>query len=351
MHGFNNILLTQQFVADYYSPLDVKIYTFERYGCDKPMPFSVRETINYATAIADIVKREKIDCILGISYTGTFYASASRDIFRFHAPVIGNFLGNISAYFKSEKRRPKLLERMLLWYLLRRPYVVVVSSEGVKDDLITNFGVAGERILRIYNGVDIKDICHKAAEMANIGGKYDGKIIATACRLNAQKDFQTLLRAFKLVRENMEAKLLIIGDGEMKQEIIKLAHDLDVDADIIITGFQRNPFKFMKKADVFVLSSFFEGFSNVIVEAMALGIPVVSTDCPSGPSEIIQHGVNGFLVPVQDYCAMTNAIMSILRERELRDVLSLRGRERAENFTAEKMVENFRLLISNVCCK
>jgi glycosyltransferase involved in cell wall biosynthesis len=177
---------------------------------------------------------------------------------------------------------------------------------------------------------------------------FKGKTIVTSCRLNAQKDFSTLLKAFREIRKTMESRLIIVGDGELREEIIRLAETLGLSEDVVITGFKRNPFRFLRSADVFVLSSFFEGFGNVIVEAMALGIPVVATDCPSGPAEIIQNGANGFLVPVMDYHRMAEAILKILTDEAVRQEFSLKGIERAEVFQMSDMVERYRRLITNL---
>ena len=116
---------------------------------------------------------------------------------------------------------------------------------------------------------------------------------------------------------------------------------MSLDEDILLIGFQKNPFKYISKAEVFVLSSFVEGFGNVIIEAMALGIPVISTDCPSGPGEIIDHGVNGFLVPVGDYRSIAEYILEILHNGGLRDRISQAGLKRAEDFSARKMAQNY----------
>ncbi len=350
MRGPESILLTNRTVAGYFSIPGLKVYLFEEYGCrGEPMPVSLENARNYARAIKDVVKKEKTSCIVGIMHTGSFYASLARDIFRLRVPLIGTIEGNVSAFFKKEKRNPTFFERSLLWYLLRRPSLLTVPSEGVKDDLVKNFGIPGRSIAVIHNGIDITGVRKMAAEEAAIADGYQGKTIATACRLNAQKDFLTLLRAFREVRTEIESRLVIIGDGELREEIIRYAQDLGIDKHVVITGFQKNPFGFFRAADVFVLSSFFEGFGNVIVEAMALGVPVVATDCPSGPGEIIRHGVNGFLVPVQDHHAMAGAIRQLLEDAELRNEFKARGIERAECFRSKDMIESFRSLISRVC--
>jgi glycosyltransferase involved in cell wall biosynthesis len=349
MTGVRSILLTQKPVAEYFSSLNVKIYQFEEYGCYDPASFSVKKTIKYAKAISDVFRKEKIDCIIGILHVGTFYASAAKDIFRLRKAIIGTILGNISAYFKSEARTPTLLERSLLWYLLRRPSSIIVPSRGVKNDLVENFGIDERKIILIYNGIDINRVRNMAAENLSIKDGYNGRTIVTACRLNAQKDFTTLLKAFKEVRDKIGSRLIIVGDGELKDAIIRLAKELGIERDIVITGFQRNPFGFFNIADVFVLSSFFEGLPNSVLEAMALGLPVVASDCPSGPGEIIQHGVNGFLIPAQDHHSMTKAILMLLKDEKLRKEIAAGGTERVKYFSFDNMVESFKQVILKSC--
>jgi len=349
MRDVRSSVITHSVVAEYFSGHGIPTYLFDEYGCSEPMSFSFVKTLRYARGIADTAKKESVDGVIGIMHTGSFYASAAGDIFRLGLPNIGTILGNISAYFMSHKRRPSLLERALLWYLLRRPQRIIVPSQGVKDDLVKNLGAQGGKISVIYNGIDINNVREMAAQPLDAPDTYAGKTIITACRLNAQKDFITLLKAFKEVREKIDSRLIIVGDGELKDEIIGYTGKLGIKKDVIITGFQKNPFKFIGKADVFVLSSFFEGFSNVIVEAMALGIPVVAADCPSGPGEIIQDGVNGFLVPLRDYKKMAEVMMKLLTEEKTRNEISVNGIKRAESFKAETMIKEFEKIIVEMC--
>ena len=345
MKEMRSILLTHSIVADYFGDLGITVRHFDEYGCHSPMPFSFRKAARYAKAISDAVKGENIDCILGIMHVGTFYAAFAKDLFGLRPPVIGTILGNISAYFEKEERKPTLLERSLLWYLLRRPSLLAVPSEGVKDDIVKNFKLPEKKIRVIYNGIDIDNVRRMASERIDMLNGYEGKIIVTACRLNAQKDFFTLLNAFKEVLRKIASKLVIVGDGELREEIVRYAKDINVEKDLVITGFQENPYKFMKRADVFVLSSFFEGFGNVIVEAMALGVPVVATDCPSGPAEIVQDGINGFLVPIKNHHIMADRLLKLLTDEDLKGNITEQGRLRAECFRVEPMIEQFRKVI------
>ncbi len=349
LSGVHSILLTHSPVVEYFTAAGIRTYAFEKHGCYESMPVTFTKTLRYAKAITEIFRNEKPDCIAGIMHTGSFYVSVARDIFRLKIPVIATIEGNITAYFTREERTPTLIEKSLLWYLLRRPDRIAVPSEGVKNDLAKNFNMPEKKITVIYNGIDSDKVRKMAEELPDDADTYNGKTIITACRLNAQKDFNTLLTAFREVKEKIESRLIIVGGGELKDEIVNNAAKLGIGDDVIITGFQKNPFRFIKSADVFVLSSFFEGFGNVIVEAMALGVPVVATDCPSGPGEIIQHGVNGFLVPVKDHNKMADAIMSILTDKKTRDELAVNGIQRAEFFNAKTMLKEFEMLIRKVC--
>ncbi|GAH75207.1 unnamed protein product [marine sediment metagenome] len=136
-------------------------------------------------------------------------------------------------------------------------------------------------------------------------------------------------------------RLVILGEGDEEQALNKLAADLDISNDVAFLGFQNNPFSFIAHSNIFALSSHWEGFGNVIIEAMACSVPVISTNCPYGPNEIITDGVNGLLVPVGDTHAMAEAIAKLLKDEPLRERLAEEGKKRAEDFKVEKMVAEY----------
>ena len=135
--------------------------------------------------------------------------------------------------------------------------------------------------------------------------------------------------------------MVVLGKGPEEKKIKLLAHKLGLSDNILFLGFQKNPYKYIKKAEVFVLSSFHEGFGNVIVEAMACGTPVVSTNCMSGPREIIENGENGILFPVADQKALAEAVLKVLNNPSLSYKLSEQGKKRAEYFSIEKSVKKY----------
>jgi len=337
--AFEKVLVTHSSILKFYSGLSIKSYAFEDFQCRLPHILSPGNIFAYARAIKKISDYEKPHIVLGIMHYGALFATVAHDMFFLKSHTLVTIEGNISAYFKSINRPPSSREKFLLRYCFRRARNVFVPSEGVRADLIDNYGAKKDKVVTIYNGIDIGKI--KESSGKEIPYKKDCPWIVTACRLNPQKDFATLLRAFKIVRETKKAKLLIIGDGELKDDIIRLSSELGIHDDIIMPGFQENPFAYISRADVFVLSSFFEGFGNVIVEAMALGIPVISTDCPSGPREIITDGANGFLVAPGDFKEIAARSLLILNNNDVRGSLSSNGQKRAEDFSLYAMAKGY----------
>jgi glycosyltransferase involved in cell wall biosynthesis len=156
-------------------------------------------------------------------------------------------------------------------------------------------------------------------------------------RLEPQKDFGTLIRAFAMLRRERCASLCILGEGSERSRLESLASDLGVDSDVHLPGFVKPPWEVMSKASAFVLSSRWEGWPNVLVEALALGVPVVATDCPTGPSEILDGGRYGRLVPVGDVEAMAEAISGTLASPFSASVLRARSRE----WTVERIADSY----------
>ena len=210
----------------------------------------------------------------------------------------------------GSSRRAKLLPR-----LMRRAYPkadgIVAVSGGVADDLATTLGLPRESIQVIYNPVVTPRMLEMSREPLDDEwfGADQPPVILSVGRLTAQKDYGTLLRAFAAVRKTQPTRLMILGEGEERQALEQLAEELGIQEDIALPGFVRNPYRYMRAAAVFVLSSRWEGFGNVLAEAMACGTPVVSTDCPSGPSEILENGRWGALVPIADADVLNQTIV------------------------------------------
>jgi glycosyltransferase involved in cell wall biosynthesis len=222
----------------------------------------------------------------------------------------------------------------------------VAVSRGVAEDMASCAGYRRERIEVIPNPIVSRDLAELAA--ADIDHPFFNSTIPVFVgvgRLVDEKDFATLLRAFRSLRERRAARLALIGNGPLRGSLEDAATALGVRDDVAFLGFQTNPYPFMKRAAGLVLPSRTEGFGNVLVEALAVGTSVISTDCPPyGPGEILDRGRFGVLVPVGDPQAMASAMEQIL-DRPIPTGLCL---ERASSFTVSRICRRYLGLIEGV---
>lgn len=293
-----------------------------------------------------------------------------------HAPVVS--VHNMP----YGREGPGPLKRAIEAHYYRRARAVVAVSRGIASYLMT-LGIPEDRIRVIYNPFPLEEIREMAREEVDLPF-WEGPVLATVGRLSRQKGQWHLLRAFAhLKRAFPEAKLLLLGKGGLKDRLAKLSRDLGLrtyvwdkdemrgDFDVYFLGFQRNPFKYVARADLFVLSSLWEGFSNVLVEALSLGVPVVSADCAVGPREIlspsspleavaseVEVGEFGVLAPPMDRGyrwdggeldegerRLCEAMRLLLEDRPLRERYSRLGPRRAEDFSAQRSKESWLSLL------
>ena len=241
-----------------------------------------------------------------------------------------------------------LFPYFIAWFYPKADAIICVSK-GIADEIGALTG-RGAHISVIYNPVAEDKIGQLAQESVDHPWFADASVpvIVMVARLSKTKDQPTLFRALDIIAKKQPIRLALVGDGPEKQKLVDLARQLGLSEKIAFLGFQDNPYKYMKQAAVFVLSSLQEGFGNVIVEAMACAAPVVATDCQSGPAEIIQDGVNGLLVPVQDPEALAGAIMKVLHSPGLAKQLSTEGIKRAEFFSVAKSVHEYEKVFTSL---
>ena len=192
--------------------------------------------------------------------------------------------------------------------------MVACVSQGMADDLQALTRLPPGKIRTLYNPVVDPGLPGRADAALDHPWFAPGEppVLLGIGRLHPQKDFATLLRAFAQVRAVRAARLLILGEGEEREALEALVAELGVAADVALPGFAANPYAYLSRAGAFVLSSRWEGLPTVVIEALACGAPVVSTDCPSGPDEILQGGRLGALTPVGDDAALARAILDTL---------------------------------------
>ncbi len=246
---------------------------------------------------------------------------------------------NLSAAMAHKPRWQQWLRQRPLRHGYRGVDAIVAVSHGVAEDARRVTGVAAEKIHVIRNPVVTPKMLEAAREPATHPwfGQQGRPVILGAGRLTEQKDFAMLIRAFARLQEKTAARLIILGDGSKRQELASLISELQLTELVDLPGFQRNPHAWMRAADLFVLSSRWEGSPNVLTEAIALGTPVVSTDCPSGPAELLQNGRFGPLVPVGDDRQLAEAMSQVLNHPMDRDSLQAA----AADYTADNAAKSY----------
>ena len=230
-------------------------------------------------------------------------------------------------------------------WLYPKADAIICVSKGIADDIIKTVSRA-LKVTVIYNPVIVSNIYQLAQEPIDhswFSADSNSKIpvITAVGRLVTCKDYPTLFKALKLVLKRQLCRLVILGEGPQKEALMQLADRMGISQNVAFLDFQQNPFRYMARGSVFVLASLQEGFGNVIIEAMACGASVVSTDCPVGPGEIIENMKNGILVPVGDEKSMASAIFKVLNDPVLAEQLSTAGRERAKFFSVAKNVGEY----------
>ena len=223
---------------------------------------------------------------------------------------------------------------------------IIAVSEGIKTNLVEEFRIAAGSIEIIYNPIDI-DRINELSRMPLEHPFFQGSapVILAIGRLVRQKRFDLLIRAFREVLSELDARLIIAGEGPERESLQRLAKDLGIGEKISLVGFQANPYAFLSKADVFVLSSSYEGLPMVLLEALACGTPVISTDCKSGPREILDNGRCGLLVPEGDEGALAEGIVRLVRDKALQEALSHLGKKRARDFSIDEVFKQYERVI------
>jgi len=252
-------------------------------------------------------------------------ALAARFLARAQTRIVVTQHNTVSEQAKRPSWQFRVLRPLYAGFLRFADAVVAVSA-GVADDLARFARMPRQRIEVIYNGVIGTDHAQRAAvEPDHPFFSLPEPVIVAAGRLTAQKDFATLLRALAEVRSEPAPRLLLLGEGPLRAELQALAESLGIAQRLAMPGFAQDPLPAIRSARMLVLSSRFEGFGNVLAEALGCGTPVVSTDCPHGPAEILAGGRYGRLVPVGDSAAMARAIEAELAETPDRDALVARS--------------------------
>lgn len=234
---------------------------------------------------------------------------------------------------------PRWLLSRAMRYTYPRATGVIAVSHGVKDDMCALAGIDPAKVRVIYNPTAVTTRLETASADSRIRlwGRSGGTNILSVGTLKPQKDHATLIEAFGRLPPELDARLTILGEGPLRKELEEQIRRMNLQERVRLPGFVLDPYPWYRTADLFVLSSRWEGFGNVLVEALECGVPIVSTDCRSGPAEVLEAGRFGKLVPVGEPHAMATAMCASLAEEHDRGML----RRRALDFSVQAISEEY----------
>ncbi|MFP4401630.1 MAG: glycosyltransferase [Candidatus Nanoarchaeia archaeon] len=314
-----------------------------------------------ARAIAKYCKKHNIDTSIGFMEEANFPLVLSRILFRNRSRIV------VSQ--RNDPSRQRIIYKKLTQFLYNRADKVVSLSRGVENYLQKFVGVNSKKTTTIYNTVNLEKI--NSLKKEKLPSKYknffakNDKIFITIGRLEQQKAHKYLIRAFKkLVNYNKNCKLIILGEGKLRKELQHLINSLNLQDNIYLLGNQNNVFSFIQKSDCFVFSSIYEGFGNVLLEALYLNKPVISADCNYGPREILApqlkidekikypyYGEYGILFkPFSDKShveekQLFELMKEIVENKTLKEQYSLKGLERVKNFSTQNIIKEWERVI------
>ena len=323
---------------------DRTMYLFKREGpflADLPasvrlVSSSGRSRAEHVLELRRFVRETRPDLVVSfLSYLTVLTAVrtaavGARVVFVFGTPVTA-FLEDADYHW----RRP--VDRWIFARLTRvgcrLADAIATTSRGVSDDLVRHFGVRGSVIRIVHNPIDFDELSHGVAEQIDPADQaaWGRPAIVAAGRLAEAKNFPLLIEAMALLRRRVPATLFILGQGDEEERLRQLIDARGLNGIVRLCGFQRNPWKYIARADVFVLTSHYEGFGNVLAEAMACGVPVVATSSP-GPLEIVRNEVDGLIVGEHTASAVAGALEAVLTDHQRRASMAVAAREAAQRF-------------------
>ena len=286
-----------------------------------------------ALLVAAYIDRERPDVLLAVNEHEAVSAALARRLARHPVRMVATLNNGL------------VNDRRIRNFRASYPFVDVAVgvSRGISGVLADVAGVPRGRVRTIHDPVFSPELLEKAVEPVShpwLGG--DVPVVLAAASLSPKKDYPTLLRAFSRLVSRRPARLVVLGEGVLLAKLRTQTEELGIDGQVDFAGFVRNPFAYMARADLFVLASRFEGLPGVLIQAMATGCPVVSTDCPHGPDEILEHGKYGPLVPVGDDAALAEAMCRTLDAPPDADAL----RSRAAVFSVERSIDAYEAVLA-----
>lgn len=303
---------------------------------DLPKEGKLKKNLLNVRYLSRLMKSGEYDGLVAILSDMSQVAALAKWCSRASLPLVSVVHSTLSVEKLSFRRARNLLAR----FFDRQYTKVIAVSDAVREDYVNYCGIPGDKVVTVYNPIVDEGMLEKAKERPDhpwLAEGRDFRTLVLAGRLSYPKNHPLMFRALKLLRESGDFRLILLGEGELREELTALARQMGLEDWIDFHGYVKNPYGYLSFADCVVLSSRYEGLPTVLVEALACGNRVVSTDCPSGPAEILQRGKYGILVEPDNEEALARGILTALETRPDKALL----RSRAMDFTVEKATEAF----------
>jgi glycosyltransferase involved in cell wall biosynthesis len=307
----------------------------------RTVPVGRGQLRNALFPLARLIRTERPDVILSSVLDANIVAVAARALAGPPRPKL------VVRETNSHRARGDIgfLRQRLTRFAYPRADAVVALSEGVRQELIADYSLPAASVVTIHNPVEVEGLAAEARQVTAPPVSKDGRWIMGVGRLIRQKGFDRLIRAVAALKRP-DVRLVLVGEGPDRDALAAQARDAGVA--LLMPGFVRQPMHWLGAADLFVLSSRWEGFGHVIVEAMAAGAPVIAFDCPHGPRDIVTNRVDGLLLPDGDEEALTRAMAELLDDRDLADRLSAAATRNSVRFSSARIADQYLNLFSSL---
>ncbi|WP_405571302.1 glycosyltransferase [Winogradskyella sp. Asnod2-B02-A] len=351
----NNIdvhLILMNTTIKYELPEGLQIHYIEKSDASESGVLKALKIPIIAYKYSRLLKKLKITHSVSLLTRPNFINVIASKLTSYKFKVITNELAFPTLQY-SYKGFQSNFNKTLIKSLYKKSDMVIGNSEGNAIDLITNFKVPSERMEVVHNPIDLEKIYN----IEPIDSFFDDKKfnMITLGRLDKGKNHIMLINAIHKL-QNPLLRLYIFGIGPMQEELEQLIEKLDINAQVFLMGFDPNPYKYLKSANLFIFGSNHEGFPNVLLEAMACGLPILSTNCQSGPSEIMKLETvkddimvtdYGILVPIKNTELMAKGIRYFVNNKAFTEDCKANGKRRIEDFEKDKILKEYLTLISN----
>lgn len=324
-----------------------KLYPF------KGTYFSINEKSRFSHLINRLIKLYYAikfispDIIITFMSRTSFWLIPLKYIFNLNMPLIIDVTTNPNLHYKK-----RIYGKFLVRYLfpLKKANAIVPVSKELKEIFNKDFKIPNNKIIPIYNSIDVEKIQKKAQEKVDdfeevFNDKNIMKFI-TVGRLSGEKGHRYLIEAYsKVIKEIPNSRLFIIGEGTLRRQLEELITVKELKKYVILLGSVKNPYNYISRANIFVLPSLHEGLPYVLLEALACKTPIISTDCKTGPKEILENGEYGLLVNTADSNDLANKMIQLAKDKTAREVFSKRSAQQVKIFDKKKFTDNWVNLI------